>query len=232
MTQYVYTARLQGGMYYAGKSLDPDHRFLEHKYGNDNASEWTKKYKAVELLETKPMTSEHDETNITIDLMKKYGIDNVRGGPWTTIVLTEGEKSFIRKLIHSESDECYGCGQSDHFVKECPNKVQRSNTYKCYGCQETGHFIKDCPSKLQIKEEITLKKKVQDQDLLDGNTIQKSPKMKKIPKARKILKKMKPKKREKNLMMDLHTIMMEREILKMKQENQNLRMSMKKMNIK
>jgi len=228
MTQYVYVLKLQDGKYYAGKSSDPDRRFLEHK--NGTASEWTKQYKPImRPIDEIPMTSEHDETNITIDLMKKYGIDNVRGGPWTSVFLAEDEKSFIQKQIHSESDECYGCGQSDHFVKECP---QRSNTLQCYGCQETGHFVKDCPSKLQIKEEITLKKKVQDQDLLDGNTIQKSPKMKKIPKARKILKKMKPKKREKNLMMDLHTIMMEREILKMKQENQNLRMSMKKMNIK
>jgi len=164
--------------------------------------------------------------------MKKYGIDNVRGGPYTQLELPKNFKISLKQELHSESNECYGCGQSDHFVKECPSKVQRSNTLQCFGCQETGHFVKDCPSKLQIKEEITLKKKVQDQDLLDGNTIQKSPKMKKIPKARKILKKMKPKKREKNLMMDLHTIMMEREILKMKQENQNLRMSMKKMNIK
>jgi hypothetical protein len=231
MTQYVYVLKLQDGKYYAGKSSEPDRRFLEHKYGT--ASEWTKQYKPImPAIQEIPITSEHDETNITIDLMKKYGIDNVRGGPWTSVVLTKDEKSFIQKQIHSESDECYGCGQTDHFVKECPSKVQRSNTLQCFGCQETGHFVKDCPSKLQIKEEITLKKKVQDQDLLDGNTIQKSPKMKKIPKARKILKKMKPKKREKNLMMDLHTIMMEREILKMKQENQNLRMSMKKMNIK
>jgi len=219
MTQYVYTARLQDGKYYAGKSSEPDRRFLEHKYGNNHASEWTKKYKAVELLETKPMTSEHDETKITIDLMKKYGIDNVRGGPWTSVVLTENEKSLIRKLIHSESDECYGCGQNDHFVKECPSKVQRSNTLPCYGCQETGHFIKDCPNKV---EEPVFEKKNQNQDLLDGNTNLK----KKILKTTKILKKMKPKmmKKKRNILkMDLKLMIM---------NQKNLMMNLKKMKMK
>jgi len=226
MTQYVYVLKLQDGKYYAGKSSDPDRRFLEHK--NGTASEWTKQYKPImRPIDEIPMTSEHDETNITIDLMKKYGIDNVRGGPWTSVFLAEDEKSFIQKQIHSESDECYGCGQSDHFVKECP---QRSNTLQCYGCQETGHFVKECPNKV---EELLFEKKNQNQEELPNMNLKK---MKKIPKVRKILKKMKPKKREKNLMMDLHTIMMERENLKMerenlkmKQENQNLRMNLKKM---
>jgi hypothetical protein len=148
--------------------------------------------------------------------MKKYGIDNVRGGPWTSVFLAEDEKSFIQKHIHSESDECYGCGQSDHFVKECP---QRSNTYQCYGCQETGHFIRDCPNKV---EELVFKKKIQNQeDLPDMN-----PKMKKILKTRKILKTMKlkmMKKRKRILNMDLRIMMM---------KQKNLRMNLKKMKMK
>jgi predicted GIY-YIG superfamily endonuclease len=162
MKEYIYILKLQNEKIYTGKSSDPDARYLQHKYGN--GAEWTKQYKPIELLDVIPVTSEHDETNITKDLMKKYGIDNVRGGPWTSVVLNQQEKSFIQKQIHSESDECYGCGESDHFVKECP---KRSNTYECYGCQETGHFVRDCPNKV---EEIVSEKKNQNQeDLLITN---------------------------------------------------------------
>jgi hypothetical protein len=218
MTEYVYVLKLQDGKYYAGKSSDPDSRYLQHK--NGNGAEWTKKYKPImPAIQEIPITSKHDETNITIDLMKKYGIDNVRGGPWASVVLTEDEKFLIQKQIHSESDECYGCGQSDHFVKECPSKVQRSNTFQCYGCQETGHFIKDCPNKV---EEPVFEKKNQNQDLLDGNTNLK----KKILKTTKILKKMKPKmmKKKRNILkMDLKLMIM---------NQKNLMMNLKKMKMK
>jgi hypothetical protein len=106
MQEFVYVLKLQDGKYYAGKSSDPDRRFLEHKYGT--ASEWTKQYKPImPAIQEIPITSEHDETNITKDLMKKYGIDNVRGGPWTTVFLTEQEKSFIQKQINGSYLEIY-----------------------------------------------------------------------------------------------------------------------------
>jgi predicted GIY-YIG superfamily endonuclease len=217
MQEFVYVLKLQDGKYYAGKSSDPDRRFLEHKYGT--ASEWTKQYKPImPAIQEIPITSEHDETNITKDLMKKYGIDNVRGGPWTTVVLSEEEKSFIQKQIHSESDECYGCGESDHFVKECP---QRSNTYECYGCGESGHFKRDCPN--VIEEQVIFKKKIQNQEDLPNM----NPKMKKkILKTRKMLKKMNlkmMKKRKRILNMDLKIMMM---------KQKNLRMNLKKMKMK
>jgi predicted GIY-YIG superfamily endonuclease len=207
MVKQIYAIECQDGYIYVGESDNPDARYLEHKNGTEHASEFCKRHKPIRQLEVFDKTTPYDETNLTKDYMKKFGIDKVRGGPYTQLELDKSTKDVLEREFLSESNKCYNCGNS-------------------------GHFIKQCPSKVQIKEEITLKKKVQHQDLIDGNTIQKSQKMKKIPKARKILKKMKPKKREKNLMMDLHTIMMEREILKMKQENQNLRMSMKKMNIK
>ena len=213
MQEFVYVLKLQNEKIYTGKSSDPDGRYLQHKYGN--GAEWTKKYKPVELLSVIPITSEHDETNITKDLMKKYGIDNVRGGPWTTVVLSEQEKSFIQKQIHSESNECYNCGQSDHFAKQCPTKVQRSNTFECYGCGETGHFVRDCPNKV---EEVVFQKKNQNQDLLNMNP--------KILKTRKMLKKMNMnimKKRKRIQNMDLKMMMM---------KQNNLRMNLKKMKIK
>ena len=83
--EYLYTLQLQDGKYYVGKSSDPDARYLQHKNGTGAA--WTKKYKPVKLLDTKLITSEYDETNLTKDFIKKYGIENVRGGPYTQLEL-------------------------------------------------------------------------------------------------------------------------------------------------
>jgi hypothetical protein len=163
------------------------------------------------------LTGEHDETNLTKDLMKKYGIENVRGGSYTTIELDEATKSVLEREIRGNTDKCYNCGSTEHFAKQCPTKVERSNTNECYGCGETGHFIRDCPNKV---EELVFKKKIQNQeDLPDMNLKMK----KKILKTRKILKTMNlkmMKKRKRILNMDLKIMMMKQE---------NLRMNLKKM---
>ena len=151
--EYLYTLQLQDGKYYVGKSSDPDARYLQHKNGTGAA--WTKKYKPVKLLDTKLITSEYDETNLTKDFIKKYGIENVRGGPYTQLELDKTTKDVLEREFLSESNKCYNCGNS-------------------------GHFIKQCPSKVQNKEESIFKKKIQNQDLLDGNTNLKSLKTKKM----------------------------------------------------
>ena len=47
---------------------------------------------------------------------------------------------------------CYGCGDTSHWIKDCPKKNKSNNTYgrndairQCYGCGDNTHWIKDCP---------------------------------------------------------------------------------------
>jgi len=129
---YIYTLQLADGKYYVGKSSDPDNRYLQHKSGSGCA--WTKKYPPVKLLDTKLITSEHDETNTTKDLMKKYGVDNVRGGAYVSINLDEATVSVLEREIRGNSDSCFKCGGTDHWASKCKAEDEEEVIWCCSFC--------------------------------------------------------------------------------------------------
>ena len=128
----LYILQLTSGKYYVGKSTDVAKRFDQHKNGGGSA--WTKKYAPVKLIETRPITSPHDETNVTKDLMKKYGVENVRGGAYTAVELPEEQEDLIRHELRAASDSCYKCGRKGHFANRCPNGEEDDTVYVCGDC--------------------------------------------------------------------------------------------------
>jgi len=120
--EQLYILQLEGGKYYVGKTASPSDRYKQHLAGTGAA--WTKKFKPTKMTEVRPLKDAHDETNTTKDLMKKHGVDNVRGGAYTTISLDDATKTVLERELRSSTDVCYKCGLGGHFVKQCPITVR------------------------------------------------------------------------------------------------------------
>jgi len=131
----VYVLELTQNKYYVGRTNDLERRLVEHQ--NDFGSKWTKKYQFVSLLET------HDdhgnlfyENMITLTMMSKHGIENVRGGIYAQLKLSKSDIAHIEKEFRNAADDCFKCG-GNHFAHKCKSK--RSKPIK----QKTA-IIDDC----------------------------------------------------------------------------------------
>jgi cellular nucleic acid-binding protein len=128
-TTNVYVLRLEGGMYYVGKSDNVHKRYQEHLNGNGSA--WTKKYRPVCLEKTIENVSPFEEDKTTKEYMSKYGIDKVRGGSYATIDLSEEQEDALRHEIRATSDKCYKCGKTGHFANMCNKRPSMTATCHC-----------------------------------------------------------------------------------------------------
>jgi predicted GIY-YIG superfamily endonuclease len=83
---WLYVLKLEDDMYYIGvTSKTPEARMQQHVQGFAGAS-WTKLHKPVSILDRKDLglmrykDAEKYEAKVVRAYMKKYGINNVRGG--------------------------------------------------------------------------------------------------------------------------------------------------------
>jgi predicted GIY-YIG superfamily endonuclease len=122
MDTTIYVLKLEGGRFYVGKTDNIDKRYQQHVKGYGSA--WTKKYKPISIDRTIQNASSFDEDKHTKEYMSKYGIDNVRGGSYVQIKLTEEQKSALKLEIRGATDKCTRCGRDGHFVKNCYAKTE------------------------------------------------------------------------------------------------------------
>ena len=114
---FIYILQLEQGKYYVGKTTNYAFR-LEQHFGS-SGSAWTKKYKPINVLELIPNCDNYDEDKHTLKCMEKYGINNVRGGSFCEIKLSDNNIITLNQMIKGVTDKCYICGKLDHFANDC-----------------------------------------------------------------------------------------------------------------
>lgn len=94
---YIYILELIDNKYYIGKTSNPDFRLETHF--NIGESVWTIKYKPIKLIELITGCDNFDEDKYTLKYMEKYGIENVRGGSFCQINLSQENINTINKML-------------------------------------------------------------------------------------------------------------------------------------
>jgi cellular nucleic acid-binding protein len=146
MMQKIYVLQCESNKYYVGKTSNIDRRFAEHLSG-EYGSEWTKYYRPQEIIEVQDMVGNFDEMNKTLEYMKRFGIDDVRGAQWSNVNLTSEQRDAIMAAMNT--DACFLCGQKGHFSNNCPSRnqlFQSPQRIQCFKCGKYGHFANVCYS--------------------------------------------------------------------------------------
>lgn len=78
--RWIYTLLLSGDHYYVGFTENLEQRMCQHF--NLEGAKWTQLYKPIKIIEVVPETNDWQEDFTTLVMMRKHGIEKVRGGRW------------------------------------------------------------------------------------------------------------------------------------------------------
>jgi len=154
MTLSIYVLKLSDDKWYVGQTYKKvKERFQEHLDGK--GSSWTKKYKPIKIHHTENTCGPDkgakywQENALTLEYMEQYGIENVRGGSYTNVVLYAEQIRYL-ELVTDPSNFFEGKLNSliDDDTKslyKAYKEMEKDEEYnKCYNCGGKGHFAKDC----------------------------------------------------------------------------------------
>tara|TARA_Y100000589_G_scaffold287211_1_gene287879 strand:- start:268 stop:609 length:342 start_codon:yes stop_codon:yes gene_type:complete len=110
---YIYVLKLLGNKFYVGKTVNPICRIGYHFICK--GSKWTQLHRPINIEQIIPNCNDKDENTITIEYMKKKGIENVRGGSFCQINLSHKKIEKINDLIKDK----YLYKKHNRLISEC-----------------------------------------------------------------------------------------------------------------
>lgn len=164
-TTNIYILRLTDGKYYVGKTNDVQKRYWEHK--NGKGAEWTRRYAPVCVQAIIRDASPFDEDRYVKEYMSKFGVESVRGGSYSQMVLNSAQKRAIESELRAAEGSCMRCGRTGHFVAACyahtdvdgktivyedeseseddeSEDEEDEDEDACHRCGREGHWMKEC----------------------------------------------------------------------------------------
>jgi predicted GIY-YIG superfamily endonuclease len=152
----IYVLKCADNKYYVGKTeKSAEDRFKEHV--NSDGSVWTRLHAPVSIVETLPHSPFLEDAK-TLEYMHRHGVDNVRGGKYSLLTLSQHERAEIERSIRHENDQCLRCGTVGHFVLQCPSldDTSKSDPVRegkpfCTRCGRNTHYKYDCYARRHLK---------------------------------------------------------------------------------
>lgn len=141
---WLYVLELKYNKFYVGKTICVDSRFKAHE--NGNGCPWTREYPPIRISEKYEIQDNGFEEDCKVkELMKIHGIENVRGGSYSSINISKFAMKLLMREIRHASDECFTCGSTSHFAANCPKRKQKKISLECPICD---NFAINCECNL------------------------------------------------------------------------------------
>ena len=126
-TEHVYVLLCSENKFYVGKTARPlPERIREHVEGRGSA--WTRKYPPIRVIESHPCETEVSEDTTTKKWMRLHGVDNVRGGSYSQVVLPDYRRRSLQDEFNGASDRCFKCQKPGHFARHCTAQAAETPT--------------------------------------------------------------------------------------------------------
>lgn len=130
----IYVLELDHGKFFVGRAEDPAQAFKEHQRGV--REHWTQTYRPVRIVEELDIDAYGEDATV-LRYMNERGIENVRGGSYSSVELTFDQCLSAHHRIRTAQNLCYACGSDRHYIKRC-------DAILCYRCGRSGHVEATC----------------------------------------------------------------------------------------
>mgnify|MGYP001308428162 CR=1 FL=1 len=125
----LYVLALEHNCYYVGVTCYFRSRMQQHS--NLRGSAWTRLHKVESICSQQSVNKSVAgflEDAKVLELMSKYGINQVRGGTYYDVNLSRALKDEIARKLWHNAGRCMRCGSHNHFARRCNNRSISSSS--------------------------------------------------------------------------------------------------------